>query len=139
MFRIRSGAFKYGVGALAGGKRPRRIGIRKVRERGGELCFACIKSRPGVPVKMIDDRPGMQQLPDASHVFARNAEDHIEQFIQAKGLPNERTHGHVSGFFLCVADGNRFRERHDARIRGRRLKSRYEKEDNCLKTGELKG
>ena len=68
---------------------------------------------------MIDDRAGMQKLPDARRVFSRDAENHVEKFIQAKRLPHERTHGHVPGFFLRVANGNRFRQRHVGRIRKR--------------------
>jgi len=84
---------------------------------------------------MIDNRPGMQKLLDTCHIFARDAEDHVEEFIQAKRLSYERTHGYISGVFLRVANGNRFRQRHDARIRVERLKSRYERGDAILKTG----
>ena len=80
-----------------------------MRKRGGEIRFVRVKSSPGIPVKMIDDRPGMQELPDARRIFSRDAEDHVEEFIQAKCLPHERPHGYVSGFFLRVANENCFR------------------------------
>ena len=116
-------------------KWPRGIGIRKFRERGGKFRFVRVKSGPGIPVKMIDDCPGMQELPDARDIFPRDGEDHVEEFLQTKRLPDERPHGDVSGFFLRVANGNRVRQWHGARIRGERLKSRYEIGEVCSKTG----
>jgi hypothetical protein len=46
-------------------------------------------------------------------------------------LPDKRAHGHVSGFFLGVANGNGFRQRHARRIRGERMKSRYGRDEAC--------
>ena len=106
-----------------------------LRQRGGEFRFVRVKSGPGVAVKMVDDRAGMQELPDARRIFSRDAEDHVQKFFQAKRLPHERTHGDVSGFFLRVANGNRFRQWHGGRIRGRTLKSRYQRNCNCLENG----
>lgn len=133
--RIRSGAFKYRIYALGSGKWPRGLGAGKLRERGSEFLLARVKSSPGISVKMINDRPGMKELADARHILARDAEDHVEEFVEAKHLPHERPHGNVSGFFLGVANGNRFRQWHDARIRGGRLKSRYEIGVVSQKTG----
>jgi hypothetical protein len=132
---IRAAALKQSVGALVSGEWARGIVIRKIRERGGEFRFVRVKSSPGIAVKMIDDRPGMQELLDARQIFSRDAEDHIEEFIQAERLPHERPHGHVSGFFFRVANGNRFRQWHAGRIRGERLKCRYERGDACLNSG----
>ena len=84
---------------------------------------------------MIDDRPGMQELPDARRILAGNAENHVEELMQAKGLPHERPHGDVSRFFLSVANGNRFRQGHERRIRGERLECRYENGAARLRAG----
>ena len=89
-----------------------------------------VKSRPQVAVEVIDDCPGMENLPDARGIFACDAQDHVEEFVQTKSLPYHRPHGYVSGFFFRVTGGNRFGQRHDASIRGARLKSRYENEQS---------
>src|ERR1700676_5355137 len=75
---------------------------------------------------MVDDWPGMQYLPHARRVFSSYAQNHVQKFVQAKRLPHNRPHGYVAGFFFGVTDRNRLRQRHHARIRGERLKCRYE-------------
>src|ERR1700730_13284271 len=70
----------------------------------------------------------MENLPDARGIFACDAQNHVEEFVQTEQLPHNRPHGYVSGLFFRVTDGNRFGQRHDASIRGERVKSRYEKE-----------
>ena len=133
--RICASAFKYGICALGNDKWPRRIGVRKLGERCPKFRFARIKTSPGIPVKMIDHRSGMKELPDACHILARDAQDHVEKFMEAKCLPYKRPHRNVSGFFFRVANGNRFRQRHARRIRGKRLESRYQRVDIGLKLG----
>jgi hypothetical protein len=68
----------------------------------------------------------MQNLSDARHVFPANAQNHVQKFVYAKRLPHNWPHGYVSGFFFGVTNRDCLRQRHQARIRGERLKSRYE-------------
>src|SRR3981081_2355167 len=70
----------------------------------------------------------MENLPDARGIFACDAQNHVEEFVQTERLPHHRPHGYVSGLLFRVTDRNRFGQCHDGSIRGERLKSRYEKE-----------
>ena len=78
---IRPGTLKYRIRAIGCRKWPRGVGIRKFRERSGEFRFARVESSPCISVEMINDRAGTKELPDARHIFARDAEDHVEKFI----------------------------------------------------------
>src|ERR1700730_7882387 len=126
VLRVRAGTFKYRQSTLVSLEWARRIGVRKSRQRSGQLPVVRIKPRPQVAVEVIDDCPGMENLPDACRIFACNAQNHVEEFVQTKRLSHHRPHGNISGFFFRVTDRNRFRQRHDGSIRGERLKSRYE-------------
>lgn len=129
---VRSGSIPYGVRACLRGKRSRGIGIRKLRERGGKFGFICVKSNPRITEEMINDCPRMQQLPNARHIFSRDAQDHIEKLVEAEHLPNERAHGYISGIFFRVTYGDCFRQWHQRRIRGESLKSRYERNKGAI-------
>src|SRR6266699_2808547 len=127
---MRSGTFKHRQSTLVSLEWARRIGVRKSRQRRGQLRFVRVKPRPQVAVEVIDDRPGMENLPDASGIFPCDAQNHVEEFVQTKRLPHNGPYGYVSGLFFRVTDRNRFGQRHDASIRGERLKSRYENEQS---------
>ena len=77
---------------------------------------------------MVNDRPGMEELPDTRHIFSRHAQNHVEQFFKTKRLPHHRPHGHIAGFFVGISNRNCFRQRHQGRIRGEGLESRYQTE-----------
>lgn len=127
MPRVHAGGVKDCVRASIGGERPRRVGIGKLRERRAKFGFVHVKSSPGISIKMIHDRPGMQELPDPRQIFSRDAEDHIEELVQPERLPHQGPHRHIPGFFLRIANGNRFRQGHRGRINGKRVECRYER------------
>ena len=85
---------------------------------------------------MIDHCPGMQELPDARHILPRNIENHVEELIHTKRLPDKRAYGYIAGFFLGIADRNCFGQRHRGRIRGENPKSRDRSQ--AWETSELK-
>jgi len=81
-----------------------------------------VKSGPRIAVKMIDRPSPMENLPGGGGIFPRNAQNHVEELVQAKRLLHDRRTVLLPAFFFRITDRNDS-QRHDASIREQDSKS----------------
>ena len=60
-------------------------------------------------IAVVKERAGAEDLLDTSGVLADNADDHVDEFIEAKGLFDDGAHGDVAGVVFGVANGDLLR------------------------------
>ena len=101
-------------------ERSRRGGVKRargviVRIRGEErrkfLAFR-IKAFPAIPEAVIDDGASAKNLLHSRDVFCSDAQNHVDQFGEAKHLLHDGAHGYIAGVFLGEAHRDGFRQRH---------------------------
>src|SRR5579864_6687988 len=102
------------LAASIGAKSTRRVGIRKLREQRSQFIFTELETLPPITVKMKDDGAGTEDLPDTLGFLAGDAEHHVEQFVQTKGLPNDGPEAYIAGLFFGVANRNGLGQGHGA-------------------------
>ncbi len=67
---------------------------------------------PPVAVAVEDDAAAAEDLVDAGGVFACDADDHVDQFVEAEGLVDDGADAEVAGVLFGVAEGDLVGEGH---------------------------
>src|SRR5579859_1662395 len=107
--------FEEDGGGFFGLKRPRRIVVREGNQQARDLFVLGVEGGPPIAVAVVDDRAATEDLLDAGGVFACDADDHVHEFVEAKGLLHHRADADEAGVFFSVAEGDLFGERHGNR------------------------
>jgi hypothetical protein len=80
------------------------IGVGKRREEGGDFGGIGGEGVPRITIAIVDDSAGAEDLLEAIGIFADDADDHVDEFGQKKGLSDDGTHADVAGLFVGVAE-----------------------------------
>ncbi len=110
---LRSAAdFQQDAGGCFGIEWPRRIVVGEGQQEALDL-FALGRERvPPIAVAVVDDRAGAQDLLDAGGVFAGDADDHVDEFVELEGLFDDGADADEAGVFFGVAEGDLVGEWH---------------------------
>ena len=73
-------------------------------EEGGELIEGGGERVPGVAEAVVDDGAGAEDLLEAGGVFAGDADDHVDEFVELEGLFDDGADGEEAGVFFGVAE-----------------------------------
>ena len=71
-----------------------------------DLCALGGKGVPPIAVAVVKNRAGLENLLDAHRVLSNNADHHVCEFAETKGLFDDRAHADVAGIIFSVANGN---------------------------------
>jgi hypothetical protein len=104
------------LGAAAGFEEDR-SGLRGIEGAGGivvgegeqeavEFCAVRLEGVPPVAVAVVDDGAAAEDLLDAGGVFAGDADDHVDEFVELEGLFDDRADADEAGVFFGVAEGD---------------------------------
>ena len=93
-----------GCGTFGGIKGPRRVVVGKRREESGDFGEIGGEEVPAVAIAVVDDGASVENLPDAIGIFANDRDDHVDEFVETEGLPDDGTHADVAGVFIGVAE-----------------------------------
>ena len=102
-------AFEEHRGDRGGFEGARRIVIGKSGNEGFDFRQIGGEGIPPVVIAIVKDRAGAEDLLNASGILANDADHHVDQFVEAKGLFDDRTHGDIAGIVFGVANGNLLR------------------------------
>jgi len=105
-------AFQKNGDGLSGMEGARGIVVGEGSEKRVDFGEVGGEGVPGVAVPVIDDGAGAEDLLDADGIFADNADDHVDEFVETEDLFHNGTHAHIAGVFVGVAKRDLVGERH---------------------------
>ena len=91
-------------GTFGGIEGARRIVVGKRREEAGDFGGIGGEGVPRVAIAVVADGAGVEDLPYAIGIFANDGNDHVDEFRETEGLPNDGTHADVTGVFVGVSE-----------------------------------
>lgn len=100
-------------------KRIKRTGWIVLRKGKEELIdFGEIRGErfPPVTITVVKNSASAEDLLDADSIFADHPDDHVGQFVGAKGLVYDRAHGDIASIVFGIVNGNLLRQGHSESV-----------------------
>jgi hypothetical protein len=94
------------LGAIFAAEGAGRIGLWIAGQESCEFGGGGIDCVPPIAIGIEDDRTRAENLLDALRVFPCDADDHVNEFGWAEGLPDERADADELGVVFRVFDGD---------------------------------
>ena len=98
--------FEEGGGGLRGFEGAGGIVVGEGEQEAVEFFAAGLEGVPPVAVAVVDDGAAAEDLLDPGGVFAGDADDHVDEFVELEGLFDDGADADEAGVFFGVAEGD---------------------------------